>query len=72
MGKPLKNTESYTFQFTDAVRRAFDRAAHSARKCVIATPAILCPVVMASSSAAAAAAAAAAAGSCPEGQAYVS
>ena len=64
-GKSLKNTGSYTFQVTDAVHRAFDRAAHSARKCVTATPAILCPAVMASSSAAAAA------GSYPEGQADV-
>ena len=30
-GKPLKETESYSFHFTDCVHRAFDRAAQSAR-----------------------------------------
>ena len=30
-GKPLKETESYSYLFTDCVHRAFDRAAQSAR-----------------------------------------
>ena len=30
-GKPLKETESYSYLFTDSVHKAFDRAAQSAR-----------------------------------------
>ena len=51
-GKSLKNTESYTFHFTDAVHQAFDRAAQSARTCVPALPAIRLCDIMASSTAA--------------------
>ena len=51
-GKPLKNTESYTFQFTDVVHKAFHRAATSARKLASALPAIRLCVIMASSAAA--------------------
>ena len=51
-GKPLKNTESYTFQFTDVVHQAFNRAATSARKLVSALPAVRLCSVMSSSIAA--------------------
>ena len=53
-GKSLKNTESCTFQFIDAVHKAFDRAAQSARALVPALPAIRLCENMASSAAASA------------------
>ena len=53
-GKSLKNTESCTFQFIDAVHKAFDRAAQSARALVPTLPAIRLCENMASSAAASA------------------
>ena len=47
-GKPLKETESYSFHFTDCVHRAFHRTAQSARTfaCALITPSFSTVVVM--------------------------
>ena len=52
-GKPLKETESYSYLFTDSVHKAFDRAAQSARTFACAVIALsdsfACPSTMAAS-----------------------
>ena len=52
-GKPLKETESYSYLFTDSVHKAFDRAAQSARTFACAVIALsdsfACPSAMAAS-----------------------